>query len=166
MGGETRLLESNAQLGFGFAQPASTEEVEQAPREERFLSGAEGDFFVGDQGLAEYLVANQQGWVVKLKALVSELDYSPFYGRYKDDGGGRPIHPRVMLGLIVYGITQGKWSLRELERLARMDLGAMWMSGRVQPDHSTIGKFIQLHAQLLSEQFFTTLVNSWSASFI
>jgi hypothetical protein len=38
MGGETRLLESNAQLGFGFAQPASTGEVEQAPREEHFLS--------------------------------------------------------------------------------------------------------------------------------
>src|SRR6266851_2383694 len=108
MGGETRLLESNAQLGFGFAQPASTEEVEQAPREERFLSGAEGDFFVGAQGLAEYLVANQQGWVVKLKVLVIELDYSPFYGRYKDDGGRRPIHPRVMLGLIVYGNHAGQ----------------------------------------------------------
>src|SRR6266852_5875212 len=158
MGGETHLLESNAQLGFGFARHASTGEVEQAPREERFLSGAEGDFFVGDQRLAEYLVANQQGWVVKLKVLVSELDYTEFYGRYKDEGGRRPIHPRVMLGLIVYGITQGKWSLRQLERLARMDLGALWMSGRVQPDHSTIGKFIQLHAQILSEQFFTTLV--------
>src|SRR6266852_3507159 len=158
MGGETRLVESNAQLGFGFAPPASTGEVEPAPREERFLSGAEGDFFVGEQGLAEYLDAHQQGWVVKLKVLVSELDYSPFYGRYKDEGGRRPIHPRVMLELIVYGITQGKWSLRELERLARMDLGALWMSGRVQPDHSTIGKFIQLHAELLSEQFFTTLV--------
>src|SRR6266851_1940121 len=35
-----------------------------------------------------------------------------------------------------------------------------WGSGsrRVQADHSTIGKFIQLHAELLSEQFFTTLV--------
>ena len=164
MGGETRLLESNAQLGFGFAPHASTREVEQAPREERFLSGAEGDFFVGEQGLAEYLAANQQGWVVKLKVLVSELDYSQFYGRYKDEGGRRPIHPRVMLGLIVYGITQGKWSLRELERLARMDLGAMWMSGGVQPDHSTIGKFIQLHAELLSEQFFTTLVKNCSLS--
>lgn len=158
MGGETRLLESNAQLGFGFAPPASTGEVGPALREERFLSGAEGDFFVGEQGLAEYLAAHQQGWVVKLKVLVSEQDYSAFYGRYKDEGGRRPIHPRVLLGLIVYGITQGKWSLRELERLALMDLGAMWMSGRVQPDHSTIGKFIQLHEQLLSEQFFTALV--------
>src|SRR5216684_465558 len=159
LGGETRLFGRNAQPGVGVAQPASTGGGEQTPRQERFLSGAEGDFFVGEQGLAEYLDAHQQGWVVKLKVLVSELDYSQFYGRYKDDGGRRPIHPRVMLGLIVYGITQGKWSLRELERLARMDLGAMWMSGRVQPDHSTIGKFIQLHAELLSEQFFTTLVN-------
>ena len=78
MGGETGLLESNAQLGFGFAQGASTAEVEQAPRAERFLSGAEGEFFVGAQGLAEYLEAHQQGWVVKLKVLLSELDYSPF----------------------------------------------------------------------------------------
>jgi hypothetical protein len=78
MGGETRLLESNAQLGFGFERHASTGEVEQAARAERFLSGAEGDFFVGEQGLAEYLEANQQGWVVKLKVLVSELDYAPF----------------------------------------------------------------------------------------
>jgi hypothetical protein len=45
MGGETRRLESNAQLGFGFAPHVSTGEVEQAPGEERFLSGAEGDFF-------------------------------------------------------------------------------------------------------------------------
>src|SRR6266852_5531950 len=123
MGGETRLLESNVLLGCGFAQPASTGEVEPAPREERFLSGAEGDFFVGAQGLAEYLDAHQQGWVVKLKVLVRELDYSQFYGRYKDDGGRRPIHPRVVLGLIVYGITQGKWSLRELERAVADGVG-------------------------------------------
>jgi len=63
MGGETHLLESNAQLGFGFAPHASTREVEQAPREERFLSGAEGDFFVGDQGLPSiWLRTNKAGW--------------------------------------------------------------------------------------------------------
>src|SRR5260370_14037396 len=93
MGGETRLVESNAQLGFGFERHASTGEVEPAPREERFLSGADGDFFVGEQGLAEYLDANQQGWGVKLTVLARELDYSQFYGRYKADGRARPIHP-------------------------------------------------------------------------
>src|SRR5712671_6214003 len=94
MGGETHLLESNAQLGFGFAPHASTGEVKEAAREERFLSGAEGDFFVGAQGLAEYLVAHQQGWVVKLKVLVSELDYTEFYGGNKEGGGG----PRFIRG--------------------------------------------------------------------
>ena len=59
--------------------------------------------------------------------------------------GRRPLHRRVLLGLVVYGIMQGKWSLWELERLALVDLGAWWITGRLQPDHSTIGKFIQLH---------------------
>lgn len=157
MGGEARLLESNAQLGFGFGERATNAEVEKPPSEERFLSSADGDFYIGDQRLDEYLKANQQGWVVKLKALVSELDFSQFGPLYKDIGR-RPIHPRVLLGLIVYGISLGKWSLRDLERLALMDLGAMWMTARLQPDHSTIGKFIQLHQQVLSEQFFTTVM--------
>src|ERR1700730_18299314 len=95
MGGETRLLESNAQLGLGLGPPASTGEVEQAPRAERFLSGAEGDYCVGEQGLGEYLEAHQQGWVVKLKVLVSEFDYTQFYGRSKEEGGSGPVLPRV-----------------------------------------------------------------------
>jgi hypothetical protein len=57
----------------------------------------------------------------------------------------------------VRGCAQAR-TLRDLERLALLDLGATWMSGRLQPDHSTIGIFIQLHQQVLSEQFFTSLV--------
>jgi transposase len=157
MCGETRLLESNAQLGFGFEAPANSAEVEHAVGEGRFLVSSDGDFYVGAQRLDEYLSAHQQGWVVKLKALLSELDYTALTACYKDSGR-RPIHPRVLLGLIVYGIILGKWSLRDLERLALMDLGAIWIAGRVQPDHSTIGKFIQLHEKVLTEQFFTSLV--------
>jgi transposase len=157
MGGETRLLEGNAQLDFGFKWHANSAAVEEPLGEDRFLTSAEGDFYIGDQALDEYLCANQQGWVVKLRTLLSELDYSQFTDRYKDTGR-RAIHPRVILGLIFYGMMQGKWSLRELERLALLDLGAMWVAARLQPDHSTIGKFIRLHEQVLSEQFFTTLM--------
>jgi hypothetical protein len=39
---------------------------------------------------------------------------------------------------------QAGGSLHDLERLELMNFGGMWMSGRLQPDHSTIGKFIQL----------------------
>jgi transposase len=158
VGGDTRDLQGNAQLGFQFeSQPAADEEPAMAPGEARFLTGAEGDFYIGEQRLDQYLSTHQQDWVVKLKVLLNELDYRLFTCRY-ERRGRRPIHPRVLLGLIVYGIIGGKWSLRDLERLALVDLGAMWISGRLQPDHSTIGKFIQLHEQILSEQFFTELV--------
>src|SRR6266851_3405595 len=78
MGGETHLVESNAQLGFGFAPHASTGEVEPAAREERFLSGAEGDFFVGAQRLAEYLQA------------ASERGHGG-HGRYRDRRGRQSL---------------------------------------------------------------------------
>jgi len=151
------LWKATHNWGSGFAPHASTGEVEPAAREERFLSGAEGDFFVGAQGLAEYLDANQQGWVVKLKVLVSELDYTEFtvaikMGRAPPDSsagaaGANCLRHHAGQMVIARAGTAGGWIW-----------APMWMSGRVQPDHSTIGKFIQLHAELLSEQFFTTLV--------
>ena len=158
MGGETRLQGSNAQLGLEFeAVRAGAASRGEGREEERFLSGAEGDFYLGAQRLDQYLCANQQGWVVRLRALLQELDWSQFTSRYQERGR-RPLHPRVLLGLVLYGIMRGEWSLRNLERLALVDLGAWWITGRLQPDHSTIGKFIQLHAQLLSEGFCQELV--------
>jgi hypothetical protein len=62
------------------------------------------------------------------------------------------------VGLIVYGMFIRQWSLRDLEGLARRDVGAWWMCGGQQPDHSTIGKFIGLHKEWLSDEFFTTVV--------
>jgi transposase len=158
MSGETRLFQGNPQLEMGFAvAPSDAPDRDRGRSEERFLTGAEGEFYLGAQSLDQYLEASQQGWVLRLARLLSELDYAPFTGRYQASGR-RPIHPRVLLGLVVYGMMQGKWSLRELERLALVDLGAWWISGRLQPDHSTIGKFIQLHEQVLSTEFFTALV--------
>ena len=158
MSGETRLQEGNSQLEMGFAvAPGDASQRAPGRDEERFLSAAEGEFYLGAQRLDQYLEANQQGWVLRLRSLLNELDYSQLTCRYQETGR-RPIHPRVLLGLVVYGIMQGKWSLRDLERLALVDLGAWWITGRLQPDHSTIGKFIQLHQQLLSTEFFTALV--------
>jgi hypothetical protein len=48
--------------------------------------------------------------------------------------------------------------LRELEGLARRDVVAWWLCGGHQPDHSTIGKFIVLHSEVLTDEFFVTLV--------
>ena len=148
------------QLGFGFQCAAKdAEERDQVFEDELFLDAESHELFVGAQRLEAYLDDNGLGWVVRLAALLKELDYSAFARAYQPTGR-RALHPRVMLGLVVYGILSRQWSLRELESLARRDVGAWWICGGHQPDHSTIGKFIQLHAELLSEEFFVGLVKS------
>ncbi|EDT38413.1 transposase IS4 family protein [Burkholderia ambifaria MEX-5] len=67
-----------------------------------------------------------------------------------------------MMGLILYGLMQGVHSLRELERLARMDLRCMWVAGGITPDHANanIGRFIVLHEDALTLEFFEALTRA------
>ncbi len=63
----------------------------------------------------------------------------------------------ALLGLILYGIMQGQSSLRELENLARINLGCWWLTGGIMPDHSVIGRFIVQHGERLTDSFFESL---------
>ena len=65
-----------------------------------------------------------------------------------------------MMGLILYGIMQGVISLRNLEKQARLDLGCMWVSGGIYPDHANIGHFINKLQASLTGEFFDALVQS------
>jgi transposase len=148
------------QLGFGFNCIARSKEQQGgAVEEEHFLDADPNELFIGAQRLEVYLSDNGMGWVLRLAAQLKDFDYSAFERAYQPTGR-RALHPRVMLGLVVYGILNRQWSLRELEGLARRDVGAWWVCGGHQPDHSTIGKFIQLHGEILSEEFFVGLVKS------
>jgi len=159
MSGVQRQLAGNAQRSLNFGEQVVVAKVvaPDAVGDESFVCGDEGDFYIGEQRLDQYLRHRDQVWVVRLKALLAELNYEQLTSCYQALGR-RAIHPRVILGLIVYGIINGQWTLRGLERLARVDLGAMWLAGRLQPDHSTIGKFISLHREVLSEDFFDELL--------
>ncbi len=121
-----------------------------------FLNPPPEAIFIGEEPLHQYLRQNGFSWVLRLRRLLSKSDLSGFISAY-DPLGRRAIHPVVMLGLIVYGILQRQWSLRDLESLARRDVGAWWLCGGLQPDHSTIGKFIQLHRAVLTERYFVEL---------
>jgi len=152
---ETRRLEGLGQLGFDFrlAQPPGDEAKRRAEEADLFLDAEPRELFVGSQRLDDYLREAGLGWVLKLAALRAELDLSALTRRYQLSGR-KAFHPRTLRGLIVYGILNRQWSLRELEALARRDVGARWLCGGHQPDHSTVGKFIQLHAEVLTEEFF------------
>lgn len=109
--------------------------------------------------LPDYLKQGGIRDVFIVRHLLEEQDWSVFESAYRP-GGRRPYAPRAMMGLILHGVMQGRSSLRELEDLARVDLSCWWLTGGILPDHSSIGRFIQRHETLLTDDFFTALTRS------
>lgn len=122
----------------------------------RFLTGDPNAIVVGTTPLKQYLRESGQLQPLTIGELLDQQDWSEFEARYAATGRP-PYAPRLMLGLILYGVMRGNHSLRELERLARLDLGCMWLTGGIAPDHTNIGRFIVLHEQSLTSSFFESL---------
>jgi transposase len=123
--------------------------------EVRFDQGDRARLFIGATPLGTFL---QEGkgrmrWVLRLAEAVEELDWSAFVRVYKP-GGRPPLHPKRVVGLIIYGLMLKQTSLRELEALARRDLGAWWVAAGLMPDFTTITKFLQRHEAVLTDDFF------------
>lgn len=122
--------------------------VEPDPREIRF----------GALGLDEHLKQMGVTDALVVRELLARCDWSAFEARYAPDG--RPSYaPRLMTGIVLFGLRRGVSSLRELERFARTDLGCMWVSGGITPDHSVLGRFIQRHEAELSRELFAAVVD-------
>jgi transposase len=115
------------------------------------------EIFLGGVRLDNYLRSTGDRSAFVVRRMMEQHDWSKFEKNYRREGR-RAYAPRCMLGLILYGVMHGVSSLRDLERLARVDLGCLWVSGGIQPDHSIIGRFIQQHEDLLSEESFDNLV--------
>jgi len=112
--------------------------------------------FINQVRLDDHLKRMGETAPLKVRAFIQALSFADFECVYRP-GGRPPYSPRAMIGLILYGIMQGVSSLRGLERLAKIDAGCWWVTGGIVPDHSIIGRFIDRHAALLTETFFTAL---------
>jgi transposase len=121
-----------------------------------FVDPDPADIYLGLAPLKEHLESVKQKTPFVVRKALSEQDWSAFEASYKS-GGKPPYAPRTILGIVLYGIMNGITSLRSLENMARVDLGCMWVSGGVYPDHATIGRFILLHSELLTDAFFNRL---------
>ena len=122
----------------------------------RFLTGDPRAIVLGTTPLEEYLRQSGQVDAFTVAQLLDAQDWTEFEGRYAATGRP-PYSPRLMMGLILYGVMQGVHSLRELERMARLDLGCMWITGGISPDFTNIGRFITLHDVSLTSGFFESL---------
>lgn len=154
-GRKLRGMANTAQRGFDLEIEAR--EPAKSTVAGHFLDDDPRDQWVGDRRLESYLRNKGLGWIINMRAELEELDYSGALETY-EGGGRKALHPRTLIGLIMYGVLYHQSTLRGLEELACRDVGAWWMCGGHQPDHSTIGKFIQQHEQWLSEEFFIALV--------
>lgn len=133
--------------------------VEAAPAlgPKRFERPKRASLAFGDGLLSRYLETLGEKWVLDLVKFLGELDWKPFEEKYDGQKGRVPIHPEALLGLVLYGIWSGRSSLREMEALARLDLGAMYVCGGIQPDFTTLARFYARHEVYLSEVFFAEL---------
>lgn len=125
----------------------------------RFVTGDPKAIFLGTTPLPDYLRQAGQVAAFTVASLLDQQDWSIFEGRYAATGRA-PYSPRLMVGLILYGVMQGVHSLRDLERLGRLDLGCMLVTGGITPDHTNIGRFIVQHEVSLTQDFFESLTGT------
>ena len=80
----------------------------------------------------------------------------------KDEG--RPaFHPSVLMKLYLYGYRYGIRTSRKLEREARLNLEAMWLTSCQNPKYKTIADFRKNHSKAFRQVFrsFVLLLKEW-----
>jgi transposase len=108
----------------------------------RFIEGV-------DRGQGTLFPERLEDWVGEdnpvrvIDVFVDELDLGGLgFERAQPEATGRPgYHPAMLLKLYVYGYLNRVQSSRRLEREAGRNVEAMWLTGRLAPDHKTIADF-------------------------
>ena len=85
---------------------------------------------------------------------VDQFDLTPFYAAYRADGVGQAaFQPHMMVALLLYAYCLGVRSSRQIERLCERDVAFRVVAGNLRPDHATIARFRQRHAEALKGLF-------------
>jgi transposase len=72
--------------------------------------------------------------------LIDGLDLSAMSGAYRGSGSAS-YHPRLLLGILVYGYATGVFSSRKLERATYDSVAFRFVAANDHPDHDTIATF-------------------------
>ena len=72
--------------------------------------------------------------------VVDGMDLRAMSGRYRGSGSAS-YHPRMLLGILVYGYATGIFSSRKLERATYDSVAFRFIAANDHPDHDTIATF-------------------------
>lgn len=85
--------------------------------------------------------------------LLMTYDWAAWEAAYHGHRGQPPIHPRIVAGVLLYGLTQGIRSSRRLEWACGHAVDFMWLAEGRTPDHSTLCDFRRRFGPELKELF-------------
>jgi transposase len=119
---------------------------------QNFIAGDRDQAFLLPPDVRDWVPAGHLAWFVV--DAVAELDLTAFYGRYRQDGWGRPaFDPAVMVAVVLYAYAVGVRSARAIERRCLEDVAFRVVAANLRPDHATIARFRVEHEQALAGLF-------------
>src|SRR3974390_2957426 len=108
----------------------------------RFVAGADrGRSTLLPECLDDFIDESNPVRVIDVFVDALDLAETGFEGVDPAETGRPAYHPSVLLKLYIYGYLNRVQSSRRLEREAGRNVEAMWLLGRLIPDHKTIADF-------------------------
>jgi transposase len=83
-------------------------------------------------------------------------ELSPFeeQNRSVENEAGRPAYdPKIIIGVLLYGMSEGITELRQLEKACREWAPLRWFCGGIEPSKSTFGEFVKKHKEAIRDLF-------------
>ena len=111
-----------------------------------FLLPPSVDEWLPEQHLARFVVE-----------VVDGLDLRGMSGAYRGSGSAS-YHPRLLLGVLVYGYATGVFSSRKLERATYDSVAFRFIAANDHPDHDTIASFRRRFLKEIGELFVQVLL--------
>jgi transposase len=98
-------------------------------RQTRYLLPPSVEDWLPERHLARFVVE-----------IIDQLDLSAMSRAYRGSGSAS-YHPRLLIGLLVYGYATGVFSSRKLERATYDSVAFRFVAANQHPDHDTIAAF-------------------------
>jgi len=88
-----------------------------------------------------------------LDEMLSQINWGEWEARYNGRIGQPPIHPRVLAGVLLYGMWAKLRSSRSLEEALRVRFDFRWLAEGRTIDHTTLSEFRRSHSAQLKDLF-------------
>jgi len=116
-------------LILAFAGPFPMDNFRNFDRQTGFLLPPSVDEWLPEKHLARFVAE-----------VIDGLDLHAMIGAYRGSGSAAH-HPRMLLGVLVYGYATGVFSSRKLERATYDSVAFRFIAANDHPDHDTIASF-------------------------